>query len=169
MKKGIILGFVVAASTSLLLLGLANARGNGTQVRASSSSQTTVYIHTITEANGTTSITADDIQWYAGEEANKQFRKHEADADVTEAPDGYYIVNDSSELESLKIAGDAEILMQIYDRPGHESEFNPNESITLKQLTALFNQKDGLDMRDYPFHLTIQHGEVVKIVQQYIS
>lgn len=169
MKKGMFVGLILMASTSLLLLGFANAKGNGTQIRMEPATQSSVFIHTITETNGTTSITADDIQWYEGEEANKQFREHEGDVGVLEAPDGYYIVNDRSELESLKIAADAEVLMQIYDRPGDEAEFIPNQSITLKQLTALFNQKGGLDMRDYPFHLTIQHGEVVKIVQQYVS
>jgi len=161
MKKGIFLGLILLASTSLLLLGFANAKGNGTQ--------STVYIHSLIETNGTTSITADAIQWYEGEEANKQFRLHEGDMDMFVAPDGYYIVDDSSSLESLKIAADAEILMQIYDRPGEETEYSPNQAITLKQLIALFNQQGGLDMRDYPFHLTIEHGEVVKLVQQYVS
>jgi hypothetical protein len=169
MKKGLFMGLILLASTSLLLLGFANAKGNGAQVRDASATQSTVFIHNLTEADGTTSITADAIQWYEGEEANKQFREHEGDMDMLEAPDGYYIVDDSSDLESLKIAADAEILMQIYDRPGEKSVFSANQSITLKQLIALFNQKDGLDMRDYPFHLTIQHGEVVKLVQQYVS
>ena len=36
----------------------------------------------------------DEIQWYEGKAANVQFRQHEQDAQMTDAPDGYYIVND---------------------------------------------------------------------------
>jgi hypothetical protein len=172
MKKGIFFGLILMASTTLLLIGFANAKGNGALAGASNKTTTsTVFIHTINDSNGTTSIMADDIQWYEGEEANKQFREHEGDSDVQEAIDGYYIVNDSMDLESLKIAADAQVLMQIYDRPSEETEPDlvPNESISVKQFIALFNQMDGLDMRDYPFHLTIQHGEIVRIVQQFVS
>jgi hypothetical protein len=171
MKKGIFFGLIVIVSTTLILLGIVNAKGNGVQTAANITTTTsTVFIHNINESNGKTLLTADEIQWYEGEEANKQFREHESDAEDQDALDGYYIVNDNSELQFLRISSNAQVYMQIYNRPGvdAEPELIPNESISLKQFIALFNQKNGLDLREYPFHLTIQNGEVVKIVQQFI-
>ncbi|MEX2461128.1 MAG: hypothetical protein WD469_07470 [Paenibacillaceae bacterium] len=171
MKKSMLFVLIMMASTTLLLLGFTNAKGNGAQAEASNTTTTSVFIHLINETNGTTSIMADDIQWFEGEEANKQFREHEGDSEVQVAIDGYYIVNDSLDLQSLKIAANAQVFMQIYDRPNEQSkpDLVPNESISLTQFIALFDRKGGLDMRDYPFHLTMKHGEIVRIVQQFIS
>jgi hypothetical protein len=170
MKKGILFGLIMIVSTTLILLGFANAKGNSVQTAANNTTTLTVFIHNINETNGKTSLTTDEIQWYEGEEANKQFRQHEGDDDVQEAPDVYYIVNDNLDLRFLRVSSNVQIFMQIYDRPGEvaEPELIPNESISLKQFKALFNQMDRLDLRDYPFHLTIQNGEVIKIVQQFI-
>jgi hypothetical protein len=173
MRKKIAFILIIMASTTLLLLGLVNAKGSGTQKIESSIETPTVFIQTIDEINGITSLKADDILWYEGEEANQQFRIHESDAEIQEAPDGYYIVNDSPKLRTLEIAQDAIILMQIYDRQGNNKapDIIPNESISLQKFISLFDQKDGygLNMQDYPFHLTIENGKVVKIVQQFIS
>jgi hypothetical protein len=170
MKKSILFGLILIVSTTLILLGFANAKGNGVQTAANiTTTASTVFINNINETNGKTSLTADEIQWYEGEAANKQFRQHEKDAEVQEAPDGYYIVNDKINLQLLPISSNVQVFMQIYDRPGEgEPELIPNESISLKQFKALFNQMDRLDLRDYPFHLTIKNGEVIKIVQQFI-
>jgi hypothetical protein len=167
MKKGLFFGLMVIVSTTLILFGYANAKGNGVRTAANNTTTTsTVFINYI---DGT-SLGVDEIQWYVGEEADKQFREHEGDAEVQGALDGYYIVNDNSDQQVLQISANVQVFMQIYNRPGEEAEpeLIPNESISLKQLKALFNQKDGLDMREYPFHLTIQNGEVVRIVQQFI-
>ncbi|QGQ98631.1 hypothetical protein EHS13_28995 [Paenibacillus psychroresistens] len=170
MKKRIFLGLIVLVSTTLIL-GLANAKGNvGHKTPTNTTTNSTVFIHNINEANGQLLLTSDEIQWYEDEEANLQFREHEEDANEQEALDGYYIVNDNSELQSLRISPNAEVIMQIYDQPGvtAEPELNPDEAVSLKQFKALFNQMDRLDLRDYPFHLTIKNGEVIKIVQQFI-
>jgi hypothetical protein len=171
MKKSILFGLILIVSTTLILLGFANAKGNGVQTAANiTTTVSTVFINNINETNGKTTLKADEIQWYEGEDANKQFREHENDAEVLEAPDGYYIVNDKIDLQLLRISTNVKIFMQIYDRPGVEGEpeIVPNESVSLKQFKALFNQMDRLDLRDYPFHLTIQNGEIIKIVQQFI-
>jgi hypothetical protein len=170
MKKGVLFGLVMIVSSTLILIGFANAKENSVQTPANNTTNLTVFIHNINETNDTTTIMADEIQWYEGEEANKQFHKHESDAGDLEAPEGYYIVNDNLDLQLLRISANAQVFMQIYGKPGIEAEpeLIPNESISLKQFKALFNQMDRLDLRDYPFHLTIQNGEVVKIVQQFI-
>jgi hypothetical protein len=170
MKKRVSLGLIVIVSTTLLL-GFANAKGNGGQKAATNTTTTsTVFIHNINETNGQLSLTTDKINWYEGDEADKQFREHEGDTDEQEALDGYYIVNDNSDLQDLRVSPNAEVIMQIYDQPdvNAEPKLIPNESISLKQFKALFNQMNRLDLRDYPFHLTILNGEVVKIVQQFI-
>jgi hypothetical protein len=170
MKKSILFGLILLVSTTLILLGFANAKGNSVQTAANITTTSTVFINNINETMGKSSLIADEIQWYEGEEANKQFRKHENDDEVQVAPDGYYIVNDKINLQLLPISSNVQIFMQIYDQPGvkGEPELIPNESISLKQFKALFNQMDSLDLRDYPFHLTIKNGEIVKIVQQFI-
>jgi hypothetical protein len=170
MKKRIFLGLIVLVSTTLIL-GFADVKGSG-GLKATSNTTTTstVFIHNINETNGQLSLTTDEIHWYEGEAANKQFREHEGDAEEQKALDGYYIVNDNVDLKDLRISANAQVIMQIYDQPGvsAEPELIPNQSISLKQFKSLFSQMDRLDLRDYPYHLTIQNGVVVKIVQQFI-
>jgi hypothetical protein len=163
------------SATSLLILSLATAKDDGILLPHGSSDYAseiqTVFIHNIDEIDGITSITVDEILWFEGAEADKQFAAHERDAGIEQAPDGYYIINDNPKLHTLAVSKNADVLMQIYDRPGDNdksSDIIPNEKVTLKQFNTLFKKNNVLDMRDYPFHLTIQNGKIVKIVQQFI-
>ncbi|TVX95317.1 hypothetical protein [Cohnella terricola] len=128
------------------------------------------YIGQIYHENGGIYLDADFIEWYEGEQANEAFREHEPDADLTEAPDGYYIVNDDTATEKLAVSPDVKVFMQIYNRTGNiaEADTQWNERISLDRFLALLADNGGMDLRDYPYHLTIENGVITKIVQQFI-
>jgi hypothetical protein len=170
MKKLMSLLVSIIVLSSLLIFTLAFAKGNNNQSEDNPTNTPTIYINKLYESNGKTYITADPILWYEGEAANKKMREHEKAAELTEAPDGYYIVNDSKQLQTYEISPDAVVLMQIYHEPGaaHAADVIPNKQITLAQLSGLMQQNETLNVKDYPYHLTLQSGKIVKIVQQYI-
>jgi hypothetical protein len=128
------------------------------------------YIQKIFSKNGKTFITADYIQWFEGEEANKVFRANEKDSGLSEAPDGYYIVNQNKKLRTFELANDAVILMQIYNRTGkvEDADIVWNERIHVKKFKYHFINNDGISLEDFPYHLTIKNNKIIKIVQQYI-
>ncbi|BBI34263.1 hypothetical protein [Cohnella abietis] len=128
------------------------------------------YIDQIYQQDGKTYIKADFIEWYEGEEANKVFREKEQDPDMTEAPDGYYIVNDDTQLQTLEVADDVKIYMQIYNRTGkiEEATTNWNEQIDLSKFLTLLSDSSEMNLKDYPYHLTIENNKITKIVQQFI-
>jgi hypothetical protein len=173
MRKIILFCLIIMSAASLLILSLASAKGDGVLPKenaAKTSQRMTVFIHNIDEINGVTSLTADEVLWFEGAEADKQFAAREKDAGMDQAPDGYYIINDSPQLHTLEVSKKTVILMQIYHRPGDNKspEIVPNEKVTLSQFITLFKQNQVLDMRDYPFHLTTQNGKIIKMVQQFI-
>ncbi|MFD1135207.1 hypothetical protein [Paenibacillus urinalis] len=130
----------------------------------------TVYINDLTDLNGELHIKADEIKWYEGEEANTVFVEQEPDAGIDYAPDGYYIVNEQEASETLKIADDATVTVQIYDRTGDAKDIDIewNEEISLDKFAELYGDTTNMDMSVFPYHLTIENGEVTQIVQQYI-
>lgn len=139
-------------------------------VQAEAPQTETVYINNLVTNNGEVSIKADEIEWYEGEEANEVFVEQEPDAGIDYAPDGYYIVNEEESSQTLKIADDAKVTVQIYDRTGNikDIDINWNESISLDKFAELYGDTTNLDMSVFPYHLTIENGEVTRIVQQYI-
>jgi hypothetical protein len=160
----------------LLFLSLITNGGTvGTRVKAQDSDkvqQQTVYIHTIQSGNGKLAITADEINWYQGADADRIFaeREPEAAAEIGGTPDNYYIVNDIDTLTTYPIADNAKVFMQIYDHTGNmgDLDINWNEEITLNQFTDQFNKTDIIDLSQFPYHITIQDGIITTIVQQYI-
>lgn len=151
-------------------LGFINANNNDYMPVPRDSQTHASFINQIYQANGQTYIKADFIEWYEGEEANKVFRAREHDPEVTEAPDGYYIVNDDKQLQTFPVASDAKIYMQIYNRSGNVDEANTkwNEEINVAQFVSLFKDNSEINLKDYPYHLTIKNGVIVKITQQFI-
>ncbi|WP_372633559.1 hypothetical protein [Cohnella sp.] len=128
------------------------------------------YVGAIYQEDGGYYADADFIEWYEGEAANAIFREREADSGMDEAPDGYYIVNDDTTVERLKLAPDAQVFMQIYDRTGDVAEADTvwNEQISLDKFLALLEDDSAMNLRDYPYHLSIVNGVVVKITQQFL-
>lgn len=130
----------------------------------------TVYINDLSDLNGELQIKADEIEWYEGEEANTVFVEQEPNAGIDYAPDGYYIVNEQETNETLKIADDATVTVQIYDRTGDikDIDIQWDEEISLDKFAELYGDTTNMDMSVFPYHLTIENGEVTQIVQQYI-
>jgi len=131
----------------------------------------TAYISKLEHTEGQLFIQADDIQWYEGEAANKIFLEREQDiGDLEGPPDGYYIVNDNEDLTTYKVSDNVEVLMQIYDRDGtyEGMDVNWNEPISLDKFQQVFANTEMMDLSQFPYHLTIQDGVVVRIVQQFI-
>lgn len=131
----------------------------------------TVYIHALETNKGQTTLTGDEITWYEGAAADAIFaeREPEAAAEIGGVPDGYYIVNDSDSLTSYPVAPDAKVTMQIYDHTGNieELDINWNEALSLQQFIDEFAKTDVFDLSQSPYHITIQNGQIVSIVQQY--
>ncbi|WP_054956003.1 hypothetical protein [Paenibacillus dakarensis] len=131
--------------------------------------QEAVFINSIEVKNGKVYLNVDPIQWYEGEEANEIFREREQDPEMTEAPDGYYIINDKEEQVILDVADDAVVQLQLYDHTGRaeDAQIQWNQAVSLKKFIAVYNKKDIIDMKWFPYHVTVEDGTVVKIVQQY--
>jgi hypothetical protein len=159
-----------AVLIGIMSLGFINANNNDYRPVPRDSQTQASYIDQIYQADGQTYVKADFIEWYEGEAANKVFREREQDPDITEAPDGYYIVNDDKQLQTLRIASDVKIYMQIYNRNGNvvEANTNWNEEINVAQFVSLFSVNSEMNLKDYPYHLTIENGAIVKITQQFI-
>lgn len=131
----------------------------------------TAYISQLEHREGHLIIQVDDIQWYEGEEASKVFLEREQDTgNLDGPPDGYYIINDNEELTTYKISDNVEVLMQMYDRDGTYEGMDIiwNEPISLDKFESEFANNDMIDLKQFPYHLTIQDGVVVRIVQQYV-
>lgn len=130
----------------------------------------TVYITDVEIRDGHTYLTADPIQWYEGAAADEAFRRHEPDAGMDGAPDGYYIVNDVVDPHTYELAPDADILMQFYNRTGDwsEADIRWNEKIGAAKFATLFDPQDREIMEGFPYHVVVKNGKIVKIVQQYI-
>jgi hypothetical protein len=131
----------------------------------------TAYITKIENKDGHSYIQSDSIQWYEGEAANKVFLQRETDTEGLDGPpDGYYIINDNEELTTFELSEHAEVLMQIYDHDGtyEGMDIQWNESVSFNKFQAIFENNELMDVSQFPYHLTIQDGVVVRIVQQYI-
>lgn len=158
----------------LLFLSLiATASTAGTTAQAGArSQQLTVYIDGLRTETGAATLTADELEWYEGAAADAEFARQEPDAaaELGGAPDGYYIVNDFEQLAQYPIADDCKVVMQIYDHTGNPEDLDIqwNEEISLQKFGELYHSTSVLNLGDFPYHLTIEDGQVVKIVQQYI-
>ncbi|MBD2869955.1 hypothetical protein [Paenibacillus arenilitoris] len=129
-----------------------------------------VYIDQVESKDGRYVVTFDRMEWYEGEQAAQKFKEREEDAEMDGPPDGYYIVNDDVELRELPIAEDAVVLMQIYNRTGkiEEADIVWDEQITVGKFAGLIETEDDLALKNFPYHLTVKNGEIVRIVQQYV-
>lgn len=161
----LVLLFLSLVTTASTTMTTADARSTG------NIQHLTVYIHAIDTISGKTTLTGDEIEWYEGAAADAVFaeREPESAAEIGGAPDGYYIVNDSDSLNTYTVAPDAKVTMQIYDHTGNleDLDVNWNEALTLEKFIQEFAKKDVFDLSQSPYHLTIEDGQIVSIVQQY--
>lgn len=166
---------VVLPVLVLLLLSLATTASTaGTRAEAQSGAQIqhlTVFIDAIHSADGKISLTADEIEWFEGKDADRVFAEldPEGAAELGGAPDGYYIVDDSNVKVSYPVSDNARVSMQIYDHTGNieDLDINWNEAISLQTFLEQFAKTDIIDLSQSPYHLTIENGQVTSIIQQY--
>ncbi|MGG6313212.1 hypothetical protein [Paenibacillus macerans] len=130
----------------------------------------TVYLNKVHFGPNGATLTGDPIDWYEGKQAAAVFAEREPDSGLDGPPDDYYIVNDEEKQVGYAVAPDAEVLMQIYDRTGRLEDIgvNWNEAVTLQNFSKLFQDTDLIDLSQFPYHLTIEGGQVTRIVQQYV-
>jgi hypothetical protein len=167
--------FLLPVLVLLFLSLVTTASTAGTRVAAQGGAQIehlTVYIHTLQPAaDGKLTLTADQIEWYQGADADRIFaeREPEAYAETGGALDDYYIVNDSDQLSAYPVADNAKVTMQIFDHTGNieDLDIHWNESIPLQRFTKEFAKSDVFDLSGSPYHLTIENGVITSIVQQY--
>lgn len=132
----------------------------------------TVYIHSLQHSGAGVILTADEINWYEGQEADRVFaeREPEAAAEIGGVPDGYYIINDSDSLTEYPLADNAGIQVQIFDHTGNPGDLDIhwNETVDLDTFLKGFADKSVVDLSVFPYHITVKDGKVTSIVQQYI-
>jgi hypothetical protein len=169
MKK-IMIGVTVFIVCMLQLSSSVHATGSGYKPVNKSKDTHPAYIKNVYKMGGKTYITADYIEWYEGKEADTQFRLREHAEGLNEAPDGYYIINDNKRLRTFEVANDSIVLMQYYNRTakGTNNDIIWNEKISLPKFFSIINDNSGWGMKDYPYHLTVKNGKIVKIIQQFI-
>ncbi|QHT59478.1 hypothetical protein GXP70_05585 [Paenibacillus lycopersici] len=163
-------------SIALIVLGLTaclttvSAGDNSYTPVKQTSDMITVYIHGIDVRDGQETLQVDPIQWFEGKAADEQFLKDEPDSGLNGAPDGYYIVNPEKNLETLEVDPQADVLMQIYDRTGNvlDATTEWNQSVSLEKFNAIYRNNAVVDVSDYPYHLTLKNGKVIRIVQQFV-
>ncbi|CAM3938362.1 hypothetical protein COLU111180_15535 [Cohnella lubricantis] len=170
MRKGSAPWAFLLAVVCVLPLQAVNADENRYEPVPKSEGMQTVYIADVENRGGRTYLKVDSIEWYEGEAANEAFREHEQDPDVTEAPDGYYIVNDAEDWHTYELAPDADIHMQFYNRTGDWTEAVAvwDEKIDAPAFVSLFTPDDEEIMEGFPYHVTVENGKIVKLVQQFI-
>lgn len=154
----------------MMLITTAGATAQGYTSVAAAENQETVYINQMEIRDGQIYLSADPIEWYEGAAADKALLEHEGNTGLDGAPDGYYIVNNSVQNDVYQVAPDASVEVQIYDHTGNieDTDVQWNEAIPLAQFEKDFAKKDVLDLSQFPYHVTLREGKVVKIVQQFI-
>jgi hypothetical protein len=110
-----------------------------------------VCLTAIDPDNGT--ITFDLVQWYFGEDAAREAAK---DHQESSPPNDYYIRNLNPKLRTLPTRADAVITVN--------NLLNSHQSIpvTLPRLTTLTQDRSPV------FWITVRHGQVLKISEQWV-
>lgn len=126
---------------------------------AVSTEKATAYIQSLKIQQGKLYADLDDIQWYTGKEADREFLKDckecSEPGSPKHAPNNYYIRNVDDEIRTLMIADTAQFILQT--RTG---EIKWNEHVTKEDFVLFFLQNESSSEK--PFHLEITNGVVTK-------
>ncbi|WP_426451645.1 hypothetical protein ACP26L_06120 [Paenibacillus sp. S-38] len=168
MNKVHLVLYALILSLLVPVAALASSGGGYTPVPPSPDTHPAYVTGLTYQEDGSLYLTADYIQWYEGAEADRVFTEKEPDSGLSTAPNGYYIVNDNPRLRSLPVHPDAQVLMQIYNRTGEPggADIQWNEQVSLQRFTEILKAEPYL--QEYPYHLVVEKGQVVRIIQQYI-
>jgi hypothetical protein len=115
-------------------------------------------------------VTFDLIQFLEGDAARKAYVKVHPD-EPDGPPEGYYIVNDNPQLRSLPISAQVKVRVLDFNAPGAVAP----RTIKLTDLPAYFThdsqyKPEHSDRRlsTTPYWLTVSHGQVTLIEEQYL-
>ena len=122
-----------------------------------------VLLHGADLAGRTLSV--DVIQFLTGQDAFDAYRAdHPGDLDGP--PNDYYIVNANPRLRTLPVAADVDVQLVLLHR-GQGTDLKPGEWETL--LDDLAGEPSDQDLVSFsPFWLTLDHGVVIAIEEQYL-
>lgn len=124
------------------------------------------YISTFNEIENCISISVDTIQYYIGDEAQKQF---ELDKNLNDAEfdNIFYIRNLQEEYVDMKVSDKVEIITQTFSF--YESGmFEINKKITLDEFVSYLKSDEWGRFKYIPFELVLKNDRVIKIKEIYI-
>lgn len=128
-----------------------------------------VYLTGLDVASGT--VTFDLIQFFGGGAATmKEWLKRHPD-EPDGPPAGYFIVNDNLKLRTLPIAAKVKVEVVNFDAPSGVGERQIKWSALANYLahdTAYKPDPGDRKLSWAPFWLTVSHGQVTVIEQQYL-
>jgi hypothetical protein len=104
----------------------------------------------------------DYIQWFFGKAADREFLKDcKCSEYMKHAPDMYYIRNVNPRIRTIRIANNAQYILQTYN-----DTIKWNQKVTKAQFLGFLKRRN----KDHsiPFHLEIKNGIITKITEQYI-
>ena len=104
-------------------------------------------------------ITFDLIQFYWGDDATREAAK---DHQESPPPNDYYIRNSNSRLRTLPVRADAPIICNTLTAR-YTGSATKNVRVPLWRLRIVLLSTDSP-----PFWITVDHGQVVKIAEQYV-
>jgi hypothetical protein len=104
-------------------------------------------------------ITGDVIQFYWGEDAAREAAK---DHQESPPPNDYYIRNLNPKLRTLTVTPDAVITTNTLTA-GYTGSATKNVRVPLDRLRIVL-----LSRNSPPFWITVQHGKVTRIAEQYL-
>jgi hypothetical protein len=105
-------------------------------------------------------ITFDLIQFYRGDDAAREAAK---DHQESPPPNDYYIRNSNPRLRTLPVRADAPITCNTLTA-GYTGSATKNVRVPLWRLAIVMQATHSSP----PFWITVHHGEVVKITEQYL-
>lgn len=162
--------FLPILTAGILLAGLvvgcgANHQKSDVQTRAQTEGTNTAdmgvpqeKLYYILEINKKVhTISADEIEWITGEQKERLDELHLEPY----FPDGNYIYNEEIESVKLKVSDTAQFFYLDLDHKEVEAD--------AKGFLAQYEEKDEGVRKLIPYYITMQDGEVIKIVEQYIS
>jgi len=182
MKKPLYFSLVLALIITLAVLIRFFAREPLVETRPEPAPQTLTafgFIRAIDlRSSKTPALSFDDAVWLVGEEAERAAitagRCSETKPATSEeydlewrldcTPNGYFIENTDATPHPLTVSPSVEIIMETYEtgEPGDKAEH-----LNLAAFAGLINDQK-LYWNQLPYHVTIENGVVIKIVEQYI-
>jgi len=126
------------------------------------------YVKRVYEQFGQSYIELDYINWLTGDEAKKAaLADGECRVLSACAPNGFYIQNKDSKIETLPLNDNVEILMQTY---GHnpDGSYVVNQKINYDEFAKIFAADSDSPLKVSPYHVNILNGEITKITEKYV-